>query len=191
MIASKKDLQDYLAADQFALGRRGKRPFITDLIWKYQRLLRKSEYYTNCKKSLPGRLVGFWYRWRLFRLGVRCGFSIPINTCGKGLSLAHLGPVVINGGAIIGEYCRIHVCVNIGTQAGKSADAPHIGDRVYIAPGAKIFGKIQVGNDCVIGANAVVNKSFAEEGITIAGIPAKKISDKSSEGLLFAPETSR
>ena len=187
MIQSKQDLRDYLAADKLALGRAGARPFFTDLIWRYEILMRQCEYWQNCRKDALGRIVGLWYRWRHFRLGVRCGYSIPLNCCGRGLSLAHLGPVVVNGGAKIGEYCRVHVCVNIGTAAGKSADAPHIGDRVYIAPGAKIFGKITIADDIVIGANAVVNKSFDTPGISIAGIPARQISGKSSAGLLIAP----
>ena len=188
MIQSKEDLRDYLAADKFALGRTSARPFFTDLIWKYEILMRKCEYWQNCRQDILGRAVNLFYRWRHFRLGVRCGFSIPLNCCGKGLSLAHLGPVVVNGGAKIGEYCRIHVCVNIGTAAGKNAEAPQIGDRVYIAPGAKLFGPITLASDIVVGANAVVNKSFDTPGISIAGVPAEKISDKSSEGFLFAPE---
>ena len=41
-----------------------------------------------------------------------------------------------------------------------------------------MFGNIKIGNNVAIGANAVVNKSFEENGITIAGVPAKKVSDK-------------
>jgi serine O-acetyltransferase len=75
--------------------------------------------------------------------------------------------------------------VNIGTEAGKSASSPTIGDNCYIGPGAKIFGEIIIGANTVIGANAVVNKSFPEGNQTIAGIPARVISQKSSEGLLI------
>ena len=46
---------------------------------------------------------------------------------------------------------------------------------MYIAPGAKIYGNIIIANNIAIGANAVVNKSFEEENILIAGNPAKKI----------------
>lgn len=190
MINCKADLKEYLAADKFALGRTGARPFFTDLIWRYQILMRKCEYWQNCRKDILGRAVGLFYRFCHHRLGVRCGYFIPLNCCGKGLSLAHIGPVVVNGAAKIGEYCRIHVCVNIGTQAGKSAHAPNIGKRVYIAPGAKIFGQINIADDIVIGANAVVNKSFNQPGVSIAGVPAKVISQKSSKGLLFAPQDS-
>ena len=41
----------------------------------------------------------------------------------------------------------------------------------------KIYGNIRIASGIMIGANAVVNKSFDEENICIAGVPAKKISD--------------
>lgn len=190
MIQSKTDLAEYLEADRFALARKGRFPFITDLVWRYQRLMRKCEYWLNCRRDPVGRLVYYYHYWRFFWLGVKCGFIFPLNSCGKGLSIAHVGPVILNGGAKLGEYCRIHVGVNIGTAAGKSADAPQIGDRVYIAPGAKLFGPITIASDIAVGANAVVNKSFTTPGVSIGGIPARKISDKGSGGLLFAPEDS-
>lgn len=43
--------------------------------------------------------------------------------------------------------------------------------------GAKIFGKIKIGDNVAIGANAVVNKDFPD-GVTIAGVPAKVVSNK-------------
>ncbi len=75
--------------------------------------------------------------------------------------------------------------VSLGTQAGTTDRAPSIGNNAYIGPGAKIFGPIYIADGIAIGANSVVNKSFNESNITIAGIPAKKISDKGSEGLLI------
>ena len=56
---------------------------------------------------------------------------------------------------------------------------------MYIGVGVVIIGDVEIADNIVIGANAVVNKSFSEPGITIAGVPARKISDKSSEGLLI------
>ena len=43
-----------------------------------------------------------------------------------------------------------------------------------------MFGPIKIGDNTAIGANAVVNKSFADGNCTIAGVPAKKITDKTS-----------
>jgi serine O-acetyltransferase len=74
--------------------------------------------------------------------------------------------------------------VTIGfNQRGKNKGYPTIGDNVYIGPGAKIFGKITIGNNVAIGANAVVN-SDVPSICTFGGIPAKKISNKGSDGLI-------
>ncbi len=144
--------------------------------------MRKLEYAINCGKN-PIRT---FCRKILFRKSsVKLGFSISPNTFGPGLSIAHRGTIVVNGGARIGANCRIHVDVNIGTEAGKSDAAPIIGDNCYLGPGAKIFGPIEIGSGTVIGANAVVNKSFPEGDQTLGGIPAKVISQKNSEGLLI------
>lgn len=123
------------------------------------------------------KLIGKFYKIRYNILGILCGYSIPPNVFGKGLSIAHRGTIVVNSGAKVGENCRIHVCVNIGTALGCSEVAPSIGDNVYIAPGVKIYGRIHIANGIVIGANSVVTKSFVEKDICIAGVPAKKISD--------------
>ena len=101
------------------------------------------------------------------------------------MSIAHHGTIVINGGAIIGANCRLHACVNIGTEAGYGDKAPNIGDNCYIGPGVKIYGNISIANGTAIGANAVVNKSFSEENIAIAGIPAKKIADVDTHDFLI------
>ena len=43
-----------------------------------------------------------------------------------------------------------------------------------------IIGDITIADDIAIGANALVCKDFLTPGITIAGVPAKKISEKNS-----------
>lgn len=175
MITSKAELKEYLQADKTALRRIEKRPKYTDLTWKYQILLRKCEYLYNCK---PKSILYKFYKLRLFNLGLKCGFEIPLNVFGKGLKLTHKGTIVINKETKVGENCRLHVGVNIGTKTGHKDFAPTIGNNVYIAPGAKIFGKINIADDIIIGANSVVNKSFDEPNIVIAGVPAKKIKNR-------------
>jgi serine O-acetyltransferase len=183
MIKSKDDFKAYCEADCRALQvSRNTLGRFSNEIYVFQMRMRKLEYALNCGKN-P---LGILYRKILFhKSSVRLGFSISPNTFGPGLSIAHRGTIVVNGGARVGANCRIHVDVNIGTEAGKSDAAPTIGDNCYIGPGAKIFGPIEIGAGSVIGANAVVNKSFSEGNQTLGGIPAKVISDKSSEGLLI------
>jgi len=179
MIDSWAKLRFYLEADRISLGMRRSRPrLFGDDIWKYQRILRRYEHALNCLRSPLFLPVRFFWRFRYYKYSIRLNFEIPPNVCGPGLSLAHRGPVIINPATRIGTNCRIHSCVNIGTSAGTHRDAPTIGDDVYIGPGAKLFGPIQVADRIAVAAQAVVNRSFTEPDITIGGIPARKLSEK-------------
>lgn len=124
------------------------------------------------KRLFLKRFWGFLH----YSMGIRLGFTIPVNTFGYGLRLNHAGTIVVNPKARIGKWCDIHVCVNIGEDFDKGA--PCLGDNCWIGPGAKLFGGIVIGDGVVIGAGAVVNKSFPENRITIAGVPARKINEK-------------
>jgi len=181
VIGSRADLRYYLEADRLSLGVRRRRPrLFGDDIWKYQRILRYYEWSLNCLRGPLARLVRLYWHFRYYRYSIRLNFELPPNVAGPGLSLAHRGPVIVNPGARIGANCRIHSCVNIGTSAGGQRDAPVIGDNVYIGPGAKLFGPIRIADGIAVAAQAVVNSSFLDPGITVGGIPAKKISDKSA-----------
>lgn len=185
-IKSKRDYDLYIEADRLALGKKYKRPkLIGDEIWKFQRLLRKAEYYNNCQKSLIHKLYSKYIFFRFHRMSIHLGYSIPINVFGPGLCIAHRGTIVVNKDARIGENCRIHACTNIGSGRDNILPAPKIGNCVYIGPGAKIFGNVEIADDIAIGANSVVNKSFYEKGISIAGVPAKKINNKGSDGMVI------
>lgn len=175
MIHSKQDLHSYLKADAIALGRYRNRPSILDFVWRYEILLRKEEYYSNCGSSLYMKLMRKYYKFIRTYLGGFCGFEIPINVFDEGLSIAHKGTIIVNSHAKIGKNCRIHACTNIGTRPGIPDAAPVIGNNVYIGPGAKIYGKIIIADDIVIGANSVVNKDFLQSSVCIAGLPAKVI----------------
>ena len=55
---------------------------------------------------------------------------------------------------------------------------------MFIAPGAALLADITIADGIAVGANAVILQSFLEPWITIGGVPARKISDKGSKGLL-------
>jgi serine O-acetyltransferase len=93
--------------------------------------------------------------------------------------------IIVNTDARIGANCRIHPGTVIATQAGPVSKTPRLGDNIYIGPGVKISGDIELADNIAIGANSVVNKSFTEPGITIAGAPARKISNKGSLDLII------
>jgi serine O-acetyltransferase len=60
--------------------------------------------------------------------------------------------------------------VTLGDR-GSWGDAPRVGNRVLIGAGAKLIGEIVIGDDCVIGANAVVHTSVPTGHIAV-GVPA-------------------
>ena len=183
MIKSKEELNYYLKADKVSLGVTSrKHPFITDYVWKFEILLRRTEYAKNCleKKSPIGKLIYYVYEYRLRRYSLKLGFSIPINVFGPGLCIAHYGTIVVNPNCKIGKNCWIYPNASLGANTGGPNDVPTIGDNVYIGPGVKVFGKIHIGNNISIGANSVVTKSFDHDGITIAGVPAKVINQTNS-----------
>jgi serine O-acetyltransferase len=183
MIKTREDYIFYREADRIAKSIPSKPSiksifkslFFPDYIWEFQKTLRKLEYYTNCKKGFFFNLYQILIKIRFRKLSHKLGFSIPINVFGPGLSIAHYGTIIVNAGAKVGSNCRLHACVNIGTSAGHSTKAPKIGDNCYIGPGAKIYGDIVLPNGIAIGANSVVNKTFVECNIAIAGAPATKI----------------
>jgi len=181
MIKSKSDYKNYLKKDKVALGVKSSNienriiQFISpNPIWTFQKRLRKFEYYGNCKNNGILKIYVYYLRYLFKKTSVKLGFSIPPNVFGPGLAIVHYGTIVVNIATKVGENCRMHAGVNIGASGG-SKKAPFIGNNVYIGPGAKIYGDIKIANNCAIGANAVVHKSFEEEGVMIAGNPAKEI----------------
>jgi len=98
------------------------------------------------------------------------GADIPLSCdIGGGLILPHPNGIVIHPGAKIGPNCLIFQQVTIGTIYG---DAPTISGHVDIGAGAKVLGKISIGENSKIGANAVVLSNIPANATAI-GIPAK------------------
>ena len=184
MISSKNDYLKYLEQDKLALGKKYKSPkLVHDEIWRFEILLRKTEFYVNCKKTFVGKIFGKVLQFLYYKKRLKYNTYIPLNVFGPGLSIAHFGSIIVNGNAKVGENCRIQDSVTIGATNGES-DAPVIGNNVFIGSGARIICKVNIASDIAIGANAVVVKDFNKSGITIGGVPAKKISDNNSHSNL-------
>lgn len=181
MIHSKQDYKNYLERDRIAtcvppqhtLFAKLKQLFFPHYEWQFIKALRWLEYCENVnKKQIGGGISWMLAKYRFRKISLRMGYSIPINVFDAGISLPHRGNIIVNPNTKIGENCRIHVGVNIGSHHGK---APRIGNNVYIGPGAIIFGDIDIADNISIGANATVNKSFTESNVVIAGTPARVV----------------
>lgn len=103
----------------------------------------------------------------------------PRTMLGKRLMLPHPNGVVIHEDAVIGDDCMIMQQVTIGMIG--DGEVPTIGNRVYIGAGAKIIGKLSVGDGARIGANAVVVEDVPP-GCTAVGVPARLIPPRDATG---------
>jgi serine O-acetyltransferase len=121
-------------------------------------------------KSKIGRLRALWakvrHRWWSTLTNTDINILAGINPDAK---LPHPIGIVIHPEAKIGSGCMIMQQVTIGQLA--SPGAPQIGHGVYIGAGAKVLGKITVGDNSAIGANAVV-LCDVPPGCTAVGVPA-------------------
>lgn len=181
MIKTKEDLKYYLEQDRLNLHKKTKKPSKYDFVWRYEIILRYHEYYHNLeKRNFFQKLMLKRYSKKHTIWANRFTTSIPVNTTGPGLSIAHLGGIYVNHKARCGKNLRIQTGVVIGGDAKYPNKQARIGDNVYIGSGAKVIGPRIIADGVAIGANAVVTHDILEERTTWAGVPAKKISDNPS-----------
>lgn len=100
------------------------------------------------------------------------GVELPCEVeVGRGFVIDHFGGIVVSGYARFGDNCRIRNGVVVGLSRVEDPCAPVIGDNVDIGSGAKLLGPIRIGNNVVIGANAVVIRDVPDDSIAV-GVPA-------------------
>ena len=117
----------------------------------------------------------------MFKFGIQIGYMVEI---GSGFYIGHFGDIIVNSKAVIGKNCNISQGVTIGQMnRGDKKGVPVIGDNVFIGPGAKLLGRIKIGNNVAIGANAVVIDDV-DDNQAVGGVPAKVIANTGSEGYI-------
>lgn len=106
---------------------------------------------------------------------------------GKGLVIYHPHGISIGETAVIGEYCTLAHGNLIG-QLNGGDDRPVIGNYFVAGTGAKILGRIRIGDRVRVGPNAVVTRSLPD-GLTVAGNPARIVRDRGSPDRESRPRT--
>lgn len=150
------------------------------MIWSYLAWFRRAQFYREQLSSASG-LKKLWYRMaypialrRKNCYGEKCGIEITNNSIlGRNLSIWHSGVVI---DAQVGDNVSIRGNMVLGSRDLKcTSGRPTIGSGVEIGYGAAVIGNVTIADGCIIGANAVVTKSFPEPGTVIAGVPAKAL----------------
>lgn len=178
MISSKKDLKEYLSYEESVYfnevnGSKLHAWLVCSKfyrIWKYIRTLRYSEYYKNCGNKI---MFAYMHRKKHY-LGNRLGFEIPENCVGKGITIYHISPIIINEDVRIGENFKISGNFCAGNQTPGSG-CPVIGNNVLAGWGSTVIGDIKIADAVVLGAGCVLISSVDTVGASVAGVPAKII----------------
>lgn len=118
------------------------------------------------------KLFSLVYRMLYKMVQVLTGVELPCEVeLGRNFVIDHFGGIIISGYAKFGDNCRIRSGVVVGLGRVEDPCAPVIGNNVDIGSGAKLLGRITIGDDVLIGANAVVLRDVPS-GCIAVGVPA-------------------
>lgn len=103
--------------------------------------------------------------------GIKLDYNVPV---GRRLRIDHCGGMVL-GARQIGDDCIVRQNTTFGiVHPTKRSGKPTLGNRVDVGTGVVILGDLVIGDDAIIGANAVVTKDIPARAVAV-GIPAKVI----------------
>jgi serine O-acetyltransferase len=139
----------------------------------------------SVRPALVRKLFSFIYHALFKMVQIITGIELPCEAeVGCNFVIDHFGGIIISGDAKFGDNCRIRNGVVVGLRHVEDKRAPVIGDNVDIGSGAKLLGPIRIGNNVLIGANAVVMVDVPDNSIAV-GVPAvvkpRRASDAGAE----------
>lgn len=107
-------------------------------------------------------------------LSLAFGMDIhPAARIGRRILIDHATSLVIGETSIIGDDCTLLHEVTLGGTGKEIGDRhPILGNNVIVYAGAKILGRITIGDNCVIGADTFVRKNIPPNKLVV-GNPAK------------------
>lgn len=118
------------------------------------------------------KLCSLIYKVSFKLVQILTGIELPCEVVvGRNFIIDHFGGIIVSGYARFGDNCRIRNGVVVGLRRVEEHYAPVIGNNVDIGAGAKLLGRITIGENSIIGANAVVLEDVPANSIAI-GVPA-------------------
>jgi serine O-acetyltransferase len=126
----------------------------------------------DVRPVLARKFFSFVYKVLYKFVQIVTGIELPCEVVvGQNFVIDHFGGIVISGYARFGDNCRIRNGVVVGLRRVEEKCAPIIGNNVDIGTGAKVLGPIRIGDNVIIGANAVVLCDVPDNSVAV-GVPA-------------------
>lgn len=124
------------------------------------------------KSSIVRKPLSLIYRLLFKLVQILTGIELPCEVIvGSNFTIDHFGGIIISGYARFGDDCRIRNGVTVGLRRIDEPVAPSVGNNVDIGAGAKLLGGITIGDNSIIGANAVVIQDVPANSVAV-GVPA-------------------
>lgn len=125
--------------------------------------------------------------WSLSRLSVAItGAEIEFNAeIGPAMFVSHPVGIVVGRGTVIGSEVTLFQGVTFGVKSWHPDEIrqfPRVGNRCYFFAGAAVLGDVTIGNNCIVGAHAVLTSDLPDGGLAL-GVPAKVYPDKGAEAI--------
>lgn len=161
-------MTDNIRADFLAHGSKwGAQGFWVMLVYRYGR------WRYSVRPALLRKVFSFIYKVLYKFIQMVTGVELPCEVdVGKNFTIDHFGGIIVSGHARFGDNCRIRTGVVVGLARVEDPCAPTIGNNVDIGAGAKLLGRIVIGDNVSIGANAVVTCDVPSNSIAV-GVPAR------------------
>jgi serine O-acetyltransferase len=128
----------------------------------------------KCLRTRAAPLRAF-YRW-LYHARQSLGsglISLEARFAGRPVFPHGWHGVFISGEARIGKGCVIFQQVTIGSNAlpdSSGLGAPVIGDDCLLGAGAKIIGRVRIGDNVRVGANCVVTQDVPSDSVVVSSV---------------------
>lgn len=137
--------------------------------------IRRMHKYFKCKENSSKYIKPFYvllvnhYHKKIY-YKYSCDIT-PSCQLGK-VEFRHPLGIVIGGGAVLADGVIIHQNVTLGAlrfnAERRGVDCKQIiGRNTIICAGAKILGNVNIGENCIVGANAVVTKDIPDNSVVV------------------------
>lgn len=127
---------------------------------------------------LKNSFLYFFPRFILKHYSYKYNFDISYRAqIGPNLQIAHFGYIIVPSYVTLGKNCKLRPGVVFGKKLTGETEKAVIGDNCDFGVGSKIIGNVKIGDNVIVGANAVITKNVPSD-VVVAGVPGKIIKIK-------------